>query len=127
MESRSPAIFLLAFGFSRARFVLYGPWCLRAVSPSVVGPFTAALRQRGIVSDWRFMGKRKVYEGNEALAHSMHNFSTSTEFVQLAAILPLRLLFSPQSANRRKFFRRRNSLRYRTNNFRLWKRIQFKK
>jgi len=73
------------------------------------------------------MGKRKVYEGHEALAHSMHNFSTSTEFVQLAAILPLRLLFSPQSANRHKFSRKRNSFRYRTNNFRLWKRIQFKK
>jgi len=55
---------------------------------------TAALRQRGIVSDWRFMGKRKVYEGHSALAHRIHSFSTSTEFVQHIAILPLRLLFS---------------------------------
>jgi len=57
------------------------------------------------------MGKRKVYEGHSALAHRIHSFSTSTKFGQLIAILPLRLLFSPQNANRRKFFRKGNSFR----------------
>jgi len=40
------------------------PWPLMpsARRPDVVGPFTAAFSQRGIVSDWPFAGKRKVCE-----------------------------------------------------------------
>ena len=57
------------------------------------------------------MGKRKVYEGHSALAHRIHSFSTSTKFVQPSAILPLRLLFSLQNLNRRKFFLKGNSVR----------------
>ena len=43
VENQSPAIFLLAFGFSCARFVLVAPDAPRAVSPTDVGLFTAAL------------------------------------------------------------------------------------
>jgi hypothetical protein len=40
------------------------------------------MRQRGIVSDWLVEGKRKVCEGLQRRAHTLHNLSTSTEMVQ---------------------------------------------
>jgi len=43
VESQSPAIFLVGFRVFLRRSVLAVPGALRAVSPSVVGPFTAAL------------------------------------------------------------------------------------
>jgi len=46
------------------------------------GPRTAAMSQRGIVSDWLVWGKRKVREASYQRSHPMHNFSTSTIFVQ---------------------------------------------
>jgi len=73
----------LAFGLPRVQFLPLAPDARRAVLPDVVGPLTAAIRQRGIVSDWRFVSKRKVCEGLTGHAHCMHNFSTSPKIVQL--------------------------------------------
>jgi hypothetical protein len=75
----------LAFGLPASNFCLLAPDARRAVLPDVVGPLTAVIRQRGIVSDWRFMGKGKVRKGLKSHAHDIHNFSTSPRIVQLTA------------------------------------------
>jgi hypothetical protein len=75
----------LAFGLPASNFCLLAPDARRAVLPDVVGPLTAVIQQRGIVSDWRFMGKGKVRKGPRSHAHDIHNFSTSPRIVQLAA------------------------------------------
>jgi hypothetical protein len=49
----------------------------------LAGPRTVAMRQRGIVADWHEWSKRKMYEGLHHRSHTMHNFSTSTMFVQI--------------------------------------------
>jgi hypothetical protein len=46
------------------------------------------MSQRGIVSDWRVRGKRKIGEGLHQLSHAMHSFSTSTIFVQSRGMTP---------------------------------------
>jgi hypothetical protein len=76
------ADFPLAFGLSRAYFVPLAPDAQPRGDPDIVGPFTAAFSQRGIVSDWPFAGKRKVYEGSASHAHYTNSFSTSTKIVQ---------------------------------------------
>jgi hypothetical protein len=48
------------------------------------GPRTAALRQRGIVSDWLVEGKRKMCEGMHRRSQTLHNFSTSTKVVHFS-------------------------------------------
>jgi hypothetical protein len=78
------ADFPLAFGLSRAYFVPLAPDAQPRGVPDIVGPFTAAFSQRGIVSDWPFAGKRKVYEGSVRHAHYTNSFSTSTKIVQFA-------------------------------------------
>src|SRR6266436_2923984 len=73
--------FSQASGFRPAPERLASPLSARGPSGNV-GPRTAAMRQRGIVSDWRVRGKRKVCEGMHRGAHTIHSFSTSTNFVQ---------------------------------------------
>jgi hypothetical protein len=77
------ADFPLAFGLSRAYFVPLAPDAQPRGVPDIVGPFTAAFSQRGIVSDWPFAGKRKVYEASARHAHYTNSFSTSTKIVQV--------------------------------------------
>ena len=84
MESKSQANFPLAFGFSCARFVLLAPDASARCVRVLLARVTAAFRQRGIVSDWRIVGKRKVCEGRSGLAHRVHSFSTSAKTVQFA-------------------------------------------
>src|SRR5260370_36262180 len=58
--------------------------CRSARGPSgIVGPRTAVMSQRGIVSDWSAGGKRKIGEDLHQLSHPMHSFSTSIILVQL--------------------------------------------
>src|SRR5580704_11494721 len=45
-----------------------------------------SIRQRGIVADWTDWGKRKVCEGTNRGAHTLHSFSTSPIFVQLCQL-----------------------------------------
>jgi hypothetical protein len=63
-----------------------GTSCIALVAPrgpfGLADPGTAAMRQRGIVADWHEWSKRKMYEGLHHRSHTMHNFSTSTMFVQ---------------------------------------------
>jgi len=78
---------------------------LNARRPDVVGPFTAAFSQRGIVSDWPFAGKRKVCEDFESHAHCIHNFSTSTKIVQFASLAHARAFVFRVKRNCNKKFR----------------------
>jgi hypothetical protein len=61
---------------------LPSPLSLRARPVQGVGPGTAAMRQRGIVSDSFGWGKRKMCEGIHRRSHLIHNISTSTKIVQ---------------------------------------------
>lgn len=76
------ANFPLAFGLSRAYFSDLWPLMPAARCSRFDGPFTAAFSQRGIVSDWPFAGKRKVYEASAGHAHYTNSFSTSPKIVQ---------------------------------------------
>jgi hypothetical protein len=58
------------------------------------------------------VGKRKVREGCPALAHYIHNFSTSAELMQPARFLPVRAsVFTAQGKPERIFpYRERFSI-----------------
>ncbi len=82
VESRSIGIFLQVRDSCPCRNALVCP-CRSARGPSGIGgPRTAAMSQRGIVSDWSVGGKRKIGEGLHRRSHPMHSFSTSTNLVQ---------------------------------------------
>src|SRR6266566_1943549 len=79
VESRSICVFLQASGFlpapERSSFAPVAPPAARLELSAKV---TAAMSQRGIVSDWSAGGKRKIGEDIHRLSHPMHSFSTST-------------------------------------------------
>jgi len=82
--------------------------CRSARGPSgIVGPRTAAMSQRGIVSDWSVRSKRKIGEDIHRLSHPMHSFSTSANFV--VAVMRCRF-----SRHLRTFFSRSARFVYRT-------------
>src|SRR5258707_15726640 len=84
VESRSICVFLQASGFlpapERSSFAPVAPPAARLELSAKV---TAAMSQRGIVSDWSAGGKRKIGEDIHRLSHPMHSFSTSIILVQL--------------------------------------------
>src|SRR5271170_2146881 len=59
------------------------PWRSARGPSELSAPRTAAIRQRGIVADWKEWGKRKLYEGTHQGAHPLHSFSTSATNVQI--------------------------------------------
>src|SRR6266436_5436240 len=77
VESILVRVFLQTSEFCLRRNVMLSP-CRPPRGPSgIVCPRTAAMRQRGIVSDWHVGSKRKVREGIHRCSHLMHSFSTS--------------------------------------------------
>ncbi len=85
MERLVVAQFFQASGLRPRRNVKQCPCRSARGSFQGCGPRTAAVRQRGIVSDWLVEGKRKVCESMHRRSHSLHNFSTSTKTVQRLA------------------------------------------
>ena len=86
VESILICVFLQASGFCPCRNAVLCP-CRSVHGPSgIAGPCTAAMRQRGIVSDWRVGSKRKVCEEMHRRSHTMHSFSTCALFVQFLTV-----------------------------------------
>ena len=71
----------LSTGFgilARAGTLQFAPVAPPAARLELSAKVTAAMSQRGIVSDWSAGGKRKIGEDIHRLSHPMHSFSTST-------------------------------------------------
>jgi hypothetical protein len=86
----------LSSGFgilARAGTLSSAPVAPRAARLELSCPRAAAMCQRGIVSDWRVRGKRKIGEGVHQLSHTMHSFSTSTSFVEPRRLMGISAAF----------------------------------
>src|SRR5216117_2269014 len=84
VESKSVRV-STGFGIlARAGTLRYAPVAPRAAHLELVGPRTAAMSHRGIVSDWSARSKRKIGEDIHPLSHPMHSFSTSTNSLRAA-------------------------------------------